>query len=184
MSYIFYYSNYCKNCEPILKSLSNSNIKNDIHFMNIDNRIKKSDGKIYIILNNSKEIILPHTIDKVPALLLLNRGNQVIFGNEILNHLQPTKNNLQQRMENQEPSAFSFNGLGVSGVSSDNYSFLDQSIDDLSAKGNGGLRQLRNNVTWEALDTIETPPDNYEPNKIGEISMEKLQKERESSLKI
>ncbi len=183
MSYIFYYSNYCKNCSPILKTLSSSNVKNDIHFISIDNRVKKSDGKIYLIMANKKEIILPHTVDKVPALLLLNRGNQVIFGNEIINHLQPQKNNLQQKMENEEPSAFSFNGLGACGVSSDNYSFLDQSIDDLSAKGNGGLRQLRNNVTWETLDTIETPPDNYEPNKIGEVSMEKLQRERESSLK-
>ena len=61
---------------------------------------------------------------------------------------------------------------------SDHYSFLDQNVEDLSAKGNGGLRQLRNNVRLENIDNIETPPDDYVPNKIGEVSMEKLQNER------
>ena len=69
------------------------------------------------------------------------------------------------------------------GVTSDNYSFIDQTIEDLSAKGQGGMRQLRNNVTWETVDSIETPPDDYVPNKIGEVSMEQLQKQRAESLK-
>ena len=68
--------------------------------------------------------------------------------------------------------------MNSSGVSSDNYSFLDQSIDALSAKGDGGLRQLRNNVRLEYTDNIETPPDDYTPNKVGEVSLDKLQQER------
>ena len=83
MSNILYYSNYCQNCGDILKIFSTSASKNDTHFICIDNRIKKEDGSIYIVLQNNQHMILPHTVDKVPALLLLNRGNQVLFGKNI-----------------------------------------------------------------------------------------------------
>ncbi len=55
MSFILFYSNYCKNCSIILQKIANSNVKNDIHFISIDNRIKKTDGSTYIILKNQKE---------------------------------------------------------------------------------------------------------------------------------
>jgi hypothetical protein len=90
---------------------------------------------------------------------------------------------VENRVVNLEPMAFSFNDMNSYGVTSDNYSFLDQTPEDLSAKGQGGLRQLRNNVTWETQDNIETPPDDYIPNKIGEISLDKIQQERNQSLK-
>lgn len=183
MSYILYYSNYCNNSSQIIQKLATSQLKNDIHFISIDDRIKRSDGTTYIRLKNQQEIVLPHTVDKVPALLLLNRGNQVVFGNQILEHLQPVRTGVQERMVNREPMAFSFNDMNSCGVTSDNYSFIDQTIEDLSAKGQGGMRQLRNNVTWETVDSIETPPDDYVPNKVGEVSMEQLQKQRAESLK-
>ena len=184
MSYILYYSNYCNNSSQIIQKLATSQLKNDIHFISIDDRIKRSDGTTYIRLKNQQEIVLPHTVDKVPALLLLNRGNQVVFGNQILEDLQPVRTGVQERMVNREPMAFSLNDMNSCGVTSDNYSFIDQTIEDLSAKGQGGMRQLRNNVTWETVDSIETPPDDYVPNKVGEVSMEQLQKQRAESLKL
>jgi hypothetical protein len=183
MSYILYYSNYCNNSSQIIQKLASSQVKNDIHFISIDDRVKRPDGSIYVKLKNQQEIVLPHTVDKVPALLLLNRGNQVVFGNQILEHLQPVRTGVQERMVNREPMAFSFNDMNSCGVTSDNFSFLDQTVDDLSAKGEGGMRQLRNNVTWESVDSIETPPDDYVPNKVGEVSMEQLQQQRAQSLK-
>ena len=182
MSQIFYYSNYCNNCASMVQKLSQSQNKNDIHFLCIDNRVKKPDGSTYILLQNGQEIILPTTVDKVPALLLLNRGNQVLFGQHILQHTQPVKAGVTERLQNREPDAFSFNDINNSGVSSDNYSFLDQSIEALSAKGDGGLRQLRNNVRLEYTDNIETPPDDYTPNKVGEVSLDKLQQDRHQDL--
>jgi hypothetical protein len=183
MSFILFYSNYCNNCSIILQKIATSNVKNDIHFISIDNRIKKPDGTTYIILKNQKEIILPHTVDRVPALLLLNRGNQVLFGNSILDHLVPVKIGIEKRMANQDPCAFSLNDVNCFGVMSDNYSFLDQSSEELSAKGTGGLRQLRNSVSWDYNDTIDTPPEDYIPNTVGEVSIEQLKKQRESSIK-
>ena len=175
---ILYYSNYCSNCSEILPILAQSQIKKDTHFICIDNRIKKNDGSTYIILPNQKEIIFPQTVNKVPALLLLNRGSQVLYGKNILEYLQPVKTGTEEKLRDVEPDAFYFGDVNNSGVMSDNYSFLDQNVEDLSAKGNGGLRQLRNNVRLENIDNIETPPDDYVPNKIGEVSMEKLQNER------
>jgi len=108
MSMILYYSNFCDNSTSILSKLSQSQIKNDIHFLCIDNRITKPDGNVYIILSNQKEIIMPNTVNRVPALLLLNRGNQIIFGTNIIEYLQPIKTNVAEKMKNVEPETFSF----------------------------------------------------------------------------
>ena len=72
--------------------------------------------------------------------------------------------------------------MGGFGVASDNYSFLDQSADELSAKGNGGMRQLYNYATIDLVDKIETPPDNYTPDKVGSVSLEQLQQKRNSDI--
>ena len=147
MSCILYYSKYCEVCKKYLQLLSKSNVQNDIHFICIDKRTKDTNNKTYIILENGQKIILPENVTKVPALLLLNQGYQVLFGEQILNHLKPreqeevriaTKNNM-------EPMAFSLGSGGNFGsIVSDQYSFLDQAPEELEAKGNGGMRQMHN----------------------------------------
>jgi len=130
--------------------------------------------------------MLPETIHRVPALLLLNRGSQVLFGSDILKYLQPVKSsssNINSENAIVEPECFSLHDVTKYGVSSDVYSFLDQSSESLSTKGDGGLRQLRNNVRLDHIDTIETPPENYTPNKLGNMSMDQIETERESLLK-
>ena len=193
MSQILYYSSYCDNSKKLLGILSKSQIKKDIHFISIDKRIKKNNGATYIILENSQEIILPPTITRVPALLLLNKGHHVLFGDEIYNHLKPVENDFNNMSINAgngngnigningaemkqgirpsgqgmeiEPSAFNLNSNMLSGVMSDNYSFLDQTNEALSAKGDGGMRQLYNYATIEQGDDIKTPPDTYSADK-------------------
>ena len=96
MSMILFYSNYCDKCKEMLPILSQCQLSKDINFINIDNRIKKNDGATYIILENQKELILPPNVNKVPALLLINRGSQVIFGKKIIEHIQPRQ---MQRMQ-------------------------------------------------------------------------------------
>ena len=151
MSSILYYSNYCNNCKPLLQKLSHTSIKDDIHFICIDKRVKKPNGITNIVLENGQELLLPHTITKVPALMLLNRGNKVLFGEEITNHIQPQeieRNNVSTN-NNGEPSAFSLMDSTTSGfgVASDNYSFLDQDPEELSAQGGGGMRQQHHYAT-------------------------------------
>ena len=176
---IIYYSNYCEHSKNLIQKISQSQIKNDMHFICIDKRIKKPNGVTNIILEDGQEILLPPSVTKVPALLLLNRGNQVVFGNEINNYILPMKEKIQQKANvfNGEPSAFAFNGNNF-GVTSDNFSFLDQNSDELSAKGNGGMRQQHHYASLDNNDFIETPPDNYTPDKVGSDTLEKYEQER------
>ena len=148
MSCILYYSKYCEVCKKYLQLLSKSDIQKDIHFICIDKRVKDSNNKTYIILDNGQKIILPENITKVPALLLLNQGYQVLYGEQILQHLKPSQQQevKQATQNNMEPMAFSLGGGNFGDVVSDQYSFLDQDPDDLKAEGNGGMRQMHNYV--------------------------------------
>jgi hypothetical protein len=127
--------------------LSKTNVKNDIHFICIDKRVKDENNKTFIILENGQKIILPENVTRVPALLLLTQGYQVLYGEQILQHLKPRQEVevRQATQNNMEPMAFSFGG-GFSNIVSDQYSFLDQAPEDLQAKGNGGMRQMHNYV--------------------------------------
>ena len=78
-----------------------------------------------------------------------------------------------------EPLAFSLTEMAGT---SDAYSYLDMTPDDLSAKGEGGLRTMHSYVTLEQADTIETPPEDYTPDKVEEGSIEKLQRERDEQV--
>lgn len=149
MSCILYYSKYCEVSKKYLQLLSKSDVQKDIHFICIDKRVKDSNNKTYIILENGQKIILPENITKVPALLLLTQGYQVLYGEQILQHIKPKQ---QQEVRiatrnNMEPMAFSLGSSGGFGdIVSDQYSFLDQEPDDLKADGNGGMRQMHNYV--------------------------------------
>jgi hypothetical protein len=149
MSCILYYSKYCDVSKKYLQLLSKSDIQKDIHFICIDKRVKDANNKTYIVLENGQKIILPENITKVPALMLLTQGYQVIYGEQILQYLKPRQKEevRQATKNNMEPMAFSLGGGGGFGdVVSDHYSFLDQNPEELSAEGNGGMRQMHNYV--------------------------------------
>ena len=56
---ILYYSNYCDNCKKLLQVLSRSQIKDELHFLCIDKRVKMPDGSIQILLKNGQQVLLP-----------------------------------------------------------------------------------------------------------------------------
>ena len=193
MSYILYYSKYCEVSEKYLRTLSKSTVQKDIHFICIDKRTKDANNKTYIILDNGQNIILPDNVTRVPALLLLNQGYNVLYGEKILEFLKPKQEVEIKRatQNNMEPMAFSFGG-GFGDVVSDQYSFLDQAPEDLEAKGNGGMRQMHNYVDLNYADnvTLQTPTDEQEykkVNKLGEDKskdlMSQIQAQREADLK-
>lgn len=185
MSMILYYSNYCDNCKSLISLISRSNeVQKEMHFLCVDNRLKESNGATYIILQNGSKVLLPPTVTRVPALLLLNRGHQVLFGEDIIKKIKPEIETQQQSATqfNGEPMAFMLGGGGY-GVASDTYSFLDQSPEELFAQGNGGMRQSHHYASINDVDTIETPPDTYSADTIGNISMDKLQQQREKDLR-
>jgi hypothetical protein len=186
MTSILYYSNYCENCKKLISTLSKNKVKEQIHYVCIDRRVKGNDGATYVILENSQKLLLPPTVTKVPALLLLTQGHHVLFGDQIYQHLQPRENNFSSKIANapDEPSAFSMKSIALGGVASDTFSFLDQDATSMSAKGDGGLRQMHQYATLDFADKINTPPDNYEPNTIGNqgMTMEQIQQQRNNEV--
>ncbi len=187
MSTILYYSNHCPNCQKLLRSLARSAAKDDIHFVCVDDRVTRADGSTHVRLQNQQELLLPPTITKVPALLLLNKGHHVLFGGDINRHFEPKETQAALQATGAgggEPQAFSFGGggLGGFGVTSDTFSFLDQTADQLAAKGEGGMRQQHHYAGLSHEDNIQTPPDTYEPDKVSPATLEKVQGQRDATL--
>ena len=182
MSCVLYYSKYCENCRKLLYELGKTKMQNGIHFLCIDKRVNKSN-KIYIQLDNGHMIYMPPNIVKVPTLLLLNKGNKLLVGNDVYNYIRPQVHE-EKRVavkRNGEPLAFSLYEMGS--TLSDNYSYLDQTAESMSAKdGDGGLRQMHSFVKINQNDKIETPPDDYEPDKVGQIDLGKIQASREQDI--
>jgi len=187
MSSILYYSNFCEHSKKLIQTLSKTNVSKDIHFICIDKRVKDSNNKVFIVLENGQKIIMPENINRVPALLLLTQGYEVLYGESILNHLKPKQEVAvrQATQNNMEPMAFSFGG-GLGDVISDQYSFLDQGSEELEAKGNGGIRQMHNYVDLNYSDKITTPADEHDykgSNKISkDLTVEQLQQQRDTDL--
>ena len=181
MASILYYSKHCGNCNKLLKTLSKSDIKNSMHFLSIDKRIQR-DGKIYILLENGSTILLPKIVNSVPTLFLINK-NKFIVGDDIYQHIKPREQYKKKQSTNfnGEPLAFSFQEMGT--TMSDNYSYLDQNSDELSAKGNGGTRQMHSFVSIDhRLEKIDTPPEDYEPDKVKETDLTKMMEQRQKEV--
>jgi hypothetical protein len=196
MSSVLYYSNFCEPSKKLLQAIGKLQVK-DMHFICIDNRVKDSNGKVYIQLQNGQKIIMPEHITRVPALMLLNQNYKVIYGDEIYNHVKPVMQMQQKEAtrNNMVPQAAQdgfdcFGGFGGNGISSDNYSFLDQTDDELGVKGNGGLRQMHNYVSLNDSMNFnfnlqqEDPSNSKGASKMkeGEMSIEALQRQRDQDL--
>ena len=182
MNSVFFYSNYCRHCEKILSDIIKHPLRNDLHYICIDKRRTNDEGITNIILENGTEMEMPNTLKKVPTLLLINRGNKIVEGNDIMVYLNEQIG--EPVRENNEPDCFSINSGSAFGVQSDSYSFYDMNADDLSAKGGGGVRQMHNYCTPMTEDNIETPPDNYVPDKIGTngVDMDKIIQDRQKEI--
>jgi hypothetical protein len=127
---------------------------------------------------------MPEIVQNVPALLLLNENYRVLYGENIYSHLKPKQEVITKvaTQNNMEPMAFGLGG-SLGGIVSDHFSFLDMDADSLNAKGNGGLRQLHNYVSLNDSYSIHTPNEDAGEPKMGEnITIEQLQKQRESEL--
>jgi len=195
MSCILYYSNFCEPSKKLLQTITKTQNVNNIHFVCIDKRIKDSNGKIFIILQNEQKLLMPESVSRVPALLLLKENYRVIYGDDIYKYFKPqvTQQVQQATKNNMEPVNFqdgfsAFGGFSGCGIVSDNFSFLDQSDTELSVKGDGGLRQMHNYVTLnDSMNlNMKLPQDDFDYKndklKEGEMSVESLQRRREEEL--
>ena len=189
MSSILYYSNYCEKCKDILRTIGKSETKQDMHFICIDKRFKDTQtNATYVILENQQTIVLPPQVQKVPAMLLLKEGNKVIFGKEIMDRIRPREEYVNSKATafNGEPSAFSIgaDNIGGFGVASDSFSYWDQGSDELLAKGNGGARQMYNYAAIDYNNSIETPKDDWSPDKVDEGAYKQMEEQRNNDLQL
>lgn len=187
MKSILYFSEYCQFCNSIIQSLSQTTLKDNIHFINIDKRIIENN-ELKVILDNMQTIILPDCIKRVPSLMYENQkeGVKLLVGNDIKNYIFDKLNEEKEQQAKQgkfanEPESFVFNSSGIF-VHSDYFSFLDQSSEELSAKGDGGLRQMYNYATYNLQDSIQTPDEDYIPDTIKDVSLEKLIQQRDEDI--
>jgi hypothetical protein len=190
MSSIIYYSNFCDHSKKLLQGLSKSQVCKDIHFICIDNRIREN-GKVFIQLQNGQKIVMPENVTKVPALLLINQNYKILYGDEIYNHFKPRQDAITKQVTNNnlEPSAFSLAGCGgFGGIVSDQYSFLDMDADSLTAKGDGGVRQMHNYVNLDYSDRISAAGDDASGAKnsgrMTASEIEKYQIERDKGINV
>ena len=187
---ILYYSNYCKHCQKLLQYLSKTNMTSKINFICIDSRKKDPmNGQTLITLENGKKVALPPNISSVPSLLLINQNYKVLLGDDIFNHYAPTvqTESVYATRGNGEPQAFQLkpSGLSNANVISEQFTFYNMSPEELSAKGNGGMRQLHNYVdaNHNKLTMINTPEDTYRPDKLSNnVTIDSLQQKRMSEI--
>lgn len=179
-----FYSKYCKHSIHILSVIEKTEIKDKFNFICIDKRFTK-DNVTYIIMMDGSSIQLPPMINRVPV-LLLKPNYEVLSGNQIIEYIQPQSNSLSEEKNNilNEPDTFSLGkDNSMTGVMSDNFSFLDMSNDELSARGNGGMRQLYHYAQLDSNPTIETPMNEEKSKKLN-TSIEQLQEKRNNELNI
>ncbi len=191
MSTILYYSNFCNHSKSLLQQLSKTDVAKEVHFICIDNRVKDQSGKTLIVLQNGEKIVMPPNVTKVPALLLLKENYRVVYGDDITKYLKPRQVEVikQATFNNMEPMAFAFGGFST-GIASDNYSFLDMAAEDLTTKGNGGMRQMHSYSTIHENFTIPTPDEGGQytsSSDLGKIKdsdkmMEQYQRQRDNDI--
>jgi len=206
MGYILFYSNYCVKCQKLIQFISKTNVVKNIHFICIDNRKRDAEGNTLVILETGQTMLLPPNINRVPALVLIIQNNRVLFGyEEITAYFSEKTGDLPPRnpsasasthakMDKQsakEPSPYVLNtsvGCGSSGfgVTSDQFSYYDTPADEYNLeKGMAGTRQMHNYVSIKSeQQRIWAPEETYKPDKIGDISLEKLQQQRNSEIGI
>lgn len=176
MEYILYYSLFCKHSTNILQYIQCLPFKDKVRFINLDKRFDKN-GTLYVKLDNGKEIEVPKSITSVPSMILLNRGNQVVQGENEIKKEMEKKSSVQSISQQKDPESFSINSVS-SDICSDRFSFLDMDIESLSAKGQGGLRQMHSYVKLDEVITIETPPDTEIQSSVPEDALKKKEQER------
>ena len=177
MSLILYYSNFCDPSKKLLQKVAKTKLSQEIHFICIDQRKRDSKGNTILFLQN-EQVMLPSSVTKVPALYQME-SKQVLFGDDIYDHLLPKEVAINQVATNGNFDPDPFSVFGMSRLS-DQYSFWDTSVEDLGAKGSGGLRQLKRFATLEDQSSIHCPKDDYSPDKVSSKTLEDYKAERDS----
>jgi hypothetical protein len=171
----------------IIQYITKSGLTDKLNCICIDKRVvNPSTGQIQIQLDNGNKVLMPPNVHAVPALLIVSKRYSAIFGGDIIAYFEPFvgKKKEQAMSFNGEPIGVPLGQPSGSNIQSENFTYYNMSPDELSAKGNGGMRQMYNYVSAEHnMYSIQTPLDNYKPDKVGEsVSIESLEKKRNTDV--
>jgi len=171
-----YFSKYCKHSSKILEELNHMGMNKKFNYICIDKRVVKQNIT-YILNPDGSTFPLPPMINRVPV-LLLKPNHEILSGDQIIEYVKPQIKNINEEktMLFNEPNPFSLKS-DPGGVMSDNFSFLDTPVSEMSAQGNGGMRQMYN---YSTLDTNQEIPTQLESDKKPKLNMtlEQLEQER------
>ena len=188
---ILYYSNYCKHSQRIVQFLSKGGLLDKVNAFCIDKRRRdEKTNQTIIMLDNGDQKLLPPNIQSVPAMLLVNDNYKVILGDEIIKHFEPTMKNkiANANLGNGEPLGFAMDSFtssaGRSNITSEQFTYYNMTPEELSAKGQGGNRQMYNYVgVNDETNFIQTPPDTYKPDKLEEsLTIDQIQQQRNGDI--
>ena len=180
---ILYYSNYCKHSQKVVQTLVKHNLNNKVSFICIDKRRRDpNDNQIYIELENGSKVIFPPNIQHVPSLLLIKNNYRVIYGDEIITHFHSDMKNSSSEIVkvNGEPMGYELNqSSGGTNIISERFTNYNMTPDDLGSKSKSKMRNMYNYVTIDQSVFINTPPEDYKPDKISsDITVDSLQQKR------
>lgn len=186
---ILYYSNFCSNSQKVLQYISKAGLIERINAICIDKRsIDPNTGQVHIQLENGKKIMLPPNVHSVPALLVVKKNYNALFGGEIIKYFEPAvlSKMKEAHMITGEPVGTSLTGAtGNLNIISEQYTLYDLSPEELSAKGVGGRRPLYNYTSVaEEIFSIPTPPDTWRPDKVDQsVTIDNLTQKRDQEIR-
>ena len=173
-----YFSKYCKHSAKLLEDLNQLGMSKKFNYISIDKRVVKQNVT-YVLNPDGTTFPLPPMISRVPV-LLLKPNHEILVGDQILEYVKPQVKNIDEEktMLFNEPNPYMFKG--DRSVVSDEFSFLDSSVSELSAQGNGGMRQTYNYATLDS--TPDNMPIKFDPDKQPKLSMtlEQLEQQRKN----
>jgi hypothetical protein len=186
---ILYYSNYCKHSKKVIEFVAKGGLADSLSCICIDKRKRDPNtNQVVVYLENGQQAILPPNIQSVPVLLLVNQKYKMVLGTDIIRHFEPAmKEKLASaNFGNGEPLGYSIGGSGGGGsnIVSEHFTYYNMTPEELSAKGQGGRRQMYNYVpASQPIMAINTPADTYRPDKVdSDMTIGKIQEQRNSDV--
>jgi hypothetical protein len=142
-----YYSKNCLHCQKLLQYLAKHGFTNKCNFLCIDRRQRdQTTGQTYILLERGVKVLLPANVQNVPSLVCSSTQNyKVLVGNDIYQYIQYRLQGLinDATNNNGEPSGYP---LAQMTAMTEQFTYYSMTPQELSSKGNGGMRQLLNYV--------------------------------------
>lgn len=142
-----YYSKNCLHCQKLLQYLAKHGFTNKCNFLCIDRRQRdQTTGQTYILLERGVKVLLPANVQNVPSLVCSSTQNyKVLVGNDIYQYIQYRLQGLinDATNNNGEPSGYP---LAQMNAMTEQFTYYSMTPQELSSKGNGGMRQLLNYV--------------------------------------